>query len=560
MRLFNTTPFKIILTLVLGIVVFANLWQGLFIDENGLLVIYHAIYQGERMFIDSWGEYHMASILLYPMFALYHQLLEPLLTSVGIGLVLYTRIVYVILRLLTAIYLYFTIKKTEYKDGAYLASLFYFLNIVGWRNFSYKSICDFGLILLICFIIRYALDNKSYYFVLMGIASCICILAYPTMIVLPFAVVITGMILSYKGYELIKNIIIYSITCFVCGGLFLVYLQLTSGIVNAFTYFGMSQDSQYDSSGLIRIGMMVLSYVAFFVIAYFPIAVISIYKRYRALSEEAEAVILGLYWIVFMLGVCFMRIESVSYTRFIYGCLVLFFWFPFFNREDKTKFTVVGTYKMVECDIKKILWLVFIVSTVAQTVWALSTNQDISVPGNMAYYVVIILLLILNNEEIYGLLITGIFVAEIFFACIWLPENNGGYSDVFETRYFVTEGALQGIALSPEDYEKNEQVMEILSENVTPDDYLLVAFGFNSTAYLNSDAHQAAGSPYMRPQVNDLLLKYWEANPQNVATLVLIDKGIDKYPELLEAECGQYILSQYTNVVAEKGDFVLLSK
>lgn len=561
-KLFNSTPFKIILALVLLGVVFANLVQGMYIDENGLLTVYRGIYQGERMFVDSWSEYNMASVLMYPIFALYYQVLAPGLSAVGIGMVLYTRIVYMILRLLIAVYLYFTLKKTEYQDGAFFTALFYFLFIVGWRNFSYKSICDFGLILLICFIFRYCQNNHSFYFVLMGVASCICILAYPTMIILPFAFVIGGLILSYQGYEMIKNLIIYSVTCLVCGVLFLVYMQLTCGIVEGINSFMLYMNSSYDYDDpfIVRLGMMILSYVVTFVIAYAPVAAIELYKKHRAMSEFVAEAILGIYWIVFMVAVCAARIESVSYSRFIYGVLVLFWWFPYFAREAKSDYTVVGSYKQADISASLVCWIVFAVTCVSQGVWAVSTNQDITIPGHMAYYIVLAMIAMLVTAEQYDLLLTGLFVGEIFFTCVWLPEKNGGFHHVFEQRYYVTEGALQGIALLPDDYEKNQQVMELMNDYVTPEDKLLVTFAFNSTAYLNTDAVMATGSPYTRPQIDTQLLTFWESNPDYVANLVLIDKGLDKYQELLESECGQVLLSEYTNEVASNGDLVLLSK
>ncbi len=559
-RLFENTVFKIIFALVILTVIFINLSQGLYIDENGLLVIYRAIYQGERMFVDSWGEYHMAGVLMYPIFALYYQVLEPMLSTMGIGIVLYTRIMYMIVRLLVTIYLYFTLRKTEFKDGAFYASLLYFVFIVGWRNFSYKSICDLGLILLCCFVIRYGINNQGYYFVLMGIATCICILAYPTMIVLPFAFVIGGLILSHKGYTLFKHLITYSVTCFVCGGLFLVYLQLTAGILKAFEYFGKYSNTSYDDGFMVRTGMMVLSYVVVFVIAYIPIVIIELYKKSRALSVKAEESFLAIYWIVFMIAVCVARIESVNYSRFIYGILILFFWFPYITREKKELYIVVGSYKSAEVSMMNLLKMVFVISCVAQAIWALSTNQDISIPGHMAYYVAIAVVLVAAGTARYKYLTTGLILASVFFGCVWLPEANGGYHDVFQDRYYVNEGALRGIALSEYDYEKNQQVMELMNDYVTPEDNLLVTFAFNSTAYLNTDARIAMGSPYMRPQIDTQLLTYWENCPDYVANLVLIDKGIDKYPELLESECGQYLLSEYTNQVAVKGDLVLLSK
>ena len=84
--------------------------------------------------------------------------------------------------------------------------------------------------------------------------------------------------------------------------------------------------------------------------------------------------------------------------------------------------------------------------------------------------------------------------------------------------------------------------------------------GTNSTAYLNSDAKLGVGSPYTRVHINERLLEYWECNPQNKADYVLIDENCDKYETFLDSECGKYILENYTNIVAERDGFVLLTQ
>lgn len=542
---------------------FVTLNCGYYVDENGLLVIYKGIYQGQHMFTDSWEALQTGGIIAWPFYALYYHVLSPLFQSndINIGLVLYMRICYVITRLLVAVYLYFTIKKTRFEQGAYASAAFYYLFIVVWRNFSYKSICDLAVMLLICYMIRFHETRGVRYFAYAAVATCIAIMAYPTMILLAVFIGVMLVVNIYRNEIDIKSLIAYVVTSVVLGGLFLVYLQLTTGISNALAQISYLGDQDYEHGILYRLGVMLLSYIVFALIAYFPIVLVWLIKKIRYVSSYAEHVILTVYWIAFFLGVCFVRIDSISNSRFIYAIMLLFFWFPYLIHEEKeTSYTKIGAYKNENLDDNVILWMIFILSSFVQLVWAISTNQDITVPGHMAEFVVIADILIISSMKEYlsGLKVAVLAVAT-FFTCFWVPEHNGGYSDIIQTRYIVTEGALKGIALLPEDYEKNQQVMTLLN-HVSADDKLLVAFGSNSTGYINSDAWQGTYTVYARTQLHTKLLDYYEINPQNQAEYMLVDEGSYKYEDFINGETGRYLLSMYTNKVDKEGDFVLLAK
>ena len=556
--------FKILVGLFVLVWSFNVLNVGFYVDENGLLTIYKGFFQGQRLFIDSWEALQTGGILAYPLLALYYYVLAPLFASAGIniGLVLYMRIAYTVCRLLVAIYLYFTIKKTEYEDGAFAASIFYYMFVMGWKNFSYKSYCDIAIMLLICFFIRYHETKKSWYFIFAGIATCVAILAYPTMIIMALAISVI-LIVGINRNEIQKqSLIIYVVTCFVIGVAVVVYIQCTSGFENVLSQIGHLGDQDYENGLLYRLGVILVSYLVFAVIAYFPICAIAIIRKFRYISELAEGIILTVYWFGFLAAVCLARMESISNSRFIYAILILFFWFPYlaFERKDN-EYTRIGAYNSSNSHEMYVLWCMFAISAVSQFIWSLSTNQDITVPGHMAIYVVIadILIIAKNKENMSGLVVL-INVVAVFFMGFWVPEHNGGYEDVLSTRYMVTEGELKGIILLPEDYEANDICFRLVSENVPEDSRLLVAFGSNSTGYLNSNAMQGTYSVYARTQLNTMLLDYYEINPENQADYLLLDKGNPKYERFLGFDTGKYLLDTYTNIVAEEGNFVLLSK
>ena len=535
---------------------------GLFIDENGVLAIYKGIFQGQRMFVDAWGPLQMGGLLTYPLFALYKFALEPLIYPLGIGLVLYLRIAYTIIRLAICIYLYSVLKRTKYENGAFYASLFAFLFVMSYKAISYKSICDFGVLLFIAYGIRFLVTSKPAYVVLMGIASCIAVIAYPSMIILPVCFGVILLILSYRGYEMIKPFWIYFATCLVIAALVILYLQLTSGLGNIIPQLQYLEDSDYDQSLPVRIGMMLAEYAVFAVVAYLPVVFVKILGKYRYVDKYGLGVVLSLYWAVFMLAICALRSDSISDSRFAYGCLLPFFWLPvLIQPEKKADYTVIGQYSNNSLSGTILLQFIFATSAVAQFAWILSTNQDISVPAHMAYYVVLAVILIAcQDDNGMGFLVTALTIAALFFGCFWVAEGNGGFASIVSERWLVEDGAFKGIALTPDDYNANLSVMELLDTYVTEDDYLLVAFGSNSTGYLNSGAHQAAGSAYMRTHINTRILDYWNVNPGNTANYVLIDESCSKYEKFVESEAGQYILSTYTVEVGRSGNFVLLTK
>ncbi len=554
------------LILLIGIIVWAavTINTGFYVDENGLLVTYKGIFEGQRMFVDSWESLQTGGFLAWPLMAFYYNVLSPLFSSTGIyiGLVLYMRIMYMIVRGMVALYLYYTIRNTSYEDGAFPAAIFYFMFVVTWKNFSYKSYCELAVMLLICFMIRFHETEKVRFFVFAGLACCVAILAYPTMIILAVVVGVLLLVQMYNNRIDSRPLIAFVVTCVVVGGIFLIYLQLTTGISEAFGQLKYLGDQDYENGVLYRLGTLIASYAVLAVVAYIPILVIYLIRRVRYISDYTEHLVLTVYWVLFFIGVCVARPGSVSNSRFIYACVILYFWFPYFvHEQNDNEYTRIGAYNSSVSDVKGIMWPIFVISTVSQFIWMVSTNQDISVPGHMAVYVVIADIIIMSDEEKFLKGLNCIILAvAAFFMGFWVPEGNGGYADVTQHRFVVYYGELKGIALLDKDYDSYIASYNLVTQNVGEDDSLLVAFGSNSAGYLNNVGKMGTYSVYARTQKNTKLLDFYELHPENQADYVLIDEANSKYEAFKEGETGQYILSNYTNEVAREGSMVLLKR
>lgn len=560
----NNNVFKIIFALIILVWSFGVVRYGYPVDENGLLTIYKGIYQGQRMFVDSWESLQTGGLLAYPLLALYYEVLSPLFAaaSINVGLVLYMRYCYLTVRALVALYLFITIKNSKYESGAYPAALFYFMFVIGWKDFSYKSYCDLAIMLVVCYIIRFYQERKPIYAALSAVAVCVAVLAYPTMIIMGLFLGAFWLYMAIKDESPWASFVAYVVVCFVVGIIVVSYLQFNSGWTNIIGEIQNLGDQDYDDPIYVRLGRLALYYVGFAVVAYIPIVVVNIIGKLSGISEETERFLLTVYFIAFMVAVFGLRVASISDSRFVYGMLVLFFWFPYFMRDkEENNYVRIGSYGSMSSQGNDMLWVIFIISVVAQIIWALSTNQGISVPGYMTLYVVIELILLFADEDVdYKGMITVLMMLAMFFNGIWVADSNGGFCHVFEHMVYVTEGELKGIALPEDEYEINDVVLNLLDGNVTADDKLLVAFGANSTGYINSEATQGTYSVYARTQVNTKLMDYYELHPENMADYMLLDKGHVKYERFLENETGKYLLSIYTNEVASDGNFVLLSR
>ena len=562
----STNKKRTIIHLIIGLIIlvwsFAVLDEGFYMDESGLLSVYKGIYQGNRLFIDSWGPHQLGGLLTYPLFALYYEVLEPIIYPLGCGFVLYMRICYQGIRLFISVYLYFTIRQTKYIDSAFVVSSMYYMFFVSFKNLSYKSMCEMAIALFICWGYRYFDTKKTGYIVLMALATCVAILAYPTMILFPFLFVIYMLIMSYNGFSFKSQIIAYSVVCILCGLAVLIYVQCTSGMSNVISQIAYTEDAAYKYPIYIRSGIMLASYCFFAVVAYIPIVVMKIIEKFRYIEDTTRQITLAVYWIIFVAAIILLRPQSVSTTRYIHGCLVLFFWYIYFSKDrDYSQYTTVGKYKQADFTNKEVMGFVLFVSVVTQLIWSVSTNQEVTVPGHMSIYAVLLLMMMAEEYEGLKILRYAVFALTVFFMGVWIPESDGGYNDIFESRTYVADGAYRGIALDEVDYAMNASCYDLLEKYVSADDYLYVVNGYGATGYLNSDAHQAAGSPFSRVGVGqNRVLEYWQVNPDNQADYILIDKANKYYEEFLQGETAAYIYENYTTLVDTNGDVELWTR
>ncbi|QFJ53962.1 hypothetical protein [Pseudobutyrivibrio xylanivorans] len=445
-----------------------TLQYGLPAEERGLMALYKSIYQGQHGLVDGWESVQTGGLLTYPLIALYYQVLQPLFAdlSLNIGLVLFMRYCYILVRLIVAIYVFCTFRNSDFEDGAFPAALLYFTFILGWKDFSHHTFCDFGMMLIICFIMRFYDNRKPVYAALTALTASITVVAYPPMLIMAVFLGAYWLLMCIKDEAPRSTFISYMIICILLGIAVVLYLQFTVSWGDILTQLPAMINKDNPEPMYIRFGQTMVNYLCLAVIAYLPVCIIRIWDRLKGISEETERALFTLYFIVFMGATFLYKTDGIGASQLVPGCLIIFFWFPYFMREKEvSSYTRIGSYRNAGAETKVILWTIFIFSAVAQLIWAFFAEDGVAVSGHMALYVVMIMILLFAKEEVeYRGLITILLLLSIFFNGIWVANGNGSFSHVFKPMYYTTRGDVQGIALEEQDFFTYEEEMELLEE------------------------------------------------------------------------------------------------
>ncbi|MBR4707122.1 MAG: hypothetical protein IKP29_03615 [Pseudobutyrivibrio sp.] len=268
-------------------------------------------------------------------------MIAPLVESYGIDYMLFTLICYLLCRLIASVYLYTTVRKLGYRDGAFAVALIYCVSIIGDISFSPSSIIDISMILILCWISRFCTTKKIYYIVISVIA-------------------VVSMIGGYWYYGLLR--------------------------------FSLPNEQMLE--------MRLWTYAFVLVAAYLPILIIKIVSHFRYMDNIIAGRVLSIYWIVFMVAILAIKPTEINYTRIFYGWLMLFFWYPLFALGGKRKdITIVGEYGLRNREAKEVALLPFCLAGLLQLISFATTSSFIIEPASMSLYVVLAMLIATYREE-----------------------------------------------------------------------------------------------------------------------------------------------------------------
>ncbi len=137
LKKFDRADLCFLIFVFIGAILFA--WKAQFglgdYDEAFYLTIPKRIMQGDALIAEEWHVSQLFSVLLLPIFAIY-SLFNPSLQ----GAILHFRYIYVMVRAVAAVFLYWRLKRVQ-KTGAFIGcSIFYFFGFSGTLALSYNTV------------------------------------------------------------------------------------------------------------------------------------------------------------------------------------------------------------------------------------------------------------------------------------------------------------------------------------------------------------------------------------------------------------------------------------
>lgn len=204
-----------------------RIFIGCDIDDIYSFAEAYRLAKGDLFFRDIW-EAQMTSAIIQSMLVK----LWMFMTGTTTGVIIFVRVVSTIWLVFLTFFTYktLTIIISNKKLCLSLSCLVYLYSTKKMIVPDYGNFQTWLPILLVLFFIRYYYkDTCRYYLVLSGLALSVLVLAYPTYIILTIAYA-AGII--YMGKEIknprcqavVRELLIWGSTCFVCGSLFIAYL------------------------------------------------------------------------------------------------------------------------------------------------------------------------------------------------------------------------------------------------------------------------------------------------------------------------------------------------
>lgn len=228
---------------------------GLHYDEGYLVDLGKLKIDRIHSITQCWDVLQMSGWIVYPLLLLYRTV-----TGGYEGSILFIRVIYILIHLLIAIYVYTTVRLFWTKKQARVASLLSFLFLFHWYTICYKSVLYWGVMLTILFLLRYTYFKKRRYIVVGSIIFSVAVLAYPSLVLL--TIPISSYFIGTKEIQN-KDLIVFWGVCIFCAIVFLIGIAAESSLETLLqTYqYTISYESSNSSHKLITLIELTVIYI-----------------------------------------------------------------------------------------------------------------------------------------------------------------------------------------------------------------------------------------------------------------------------------------------------------
>ena len=477
---------------------------------------------GDRLFLKMW-EPHQTSIFFVDFFALVWRKI----TGSFDGVALWLQFCGCLSFLAVSILLYFAIKRITSKDIAMFISVFFW--ILRPKNIQLSDYSNLLVLLstlaFIIFSFYLTSEKKKLYLVFLGICTSALVLAYPSAIVVAFAIEIMIVIWAEKKAG---DALIYPATCFALAGgyLLLVVRNTPFSVILDSLRFIVSGDthSSFRYTGMlffreILIGCVITLLSFFFALVYGKVK--------RTVASDNICVFLVVDTILFIaltISCKFVSFaENINFKSFYYFLYPVYAicGFVLFKKQKKelSKIYISGTIISLCAMLSAVFLsnLPFIASlgymplAALLSLTAFSTAEDLKQEEGKA------------GINKIGYVFATFFVMAVF-QRIFVITSTAGISYIYEVENYIRTGPEKGIVSTLEFCNEKKIGLEDWKNNVSADDTVLIArgFGVDVSDYLLAGAKVGTNSVISTPSFNETLGEYWRLNPEKKPTVIAV--------------------------------------
>ena len=551
--------------ILLSVVAAVNqLLIGFDIDEGYAVSMPFRLLQGDHLFADMW-EVHQTSALLPAAFLwLFYQV-----TGSTAYMVLYLRIVATLLHLGMTVLIYRKTRKYLTADWSLLFALLYLNLLPKWiisLDFSMQQV--WGLTLLFtCLLEERGTEKKQLWQdFLAGLSLAFTVLAYPGMVLLYPAVLVMICMCNkaLSGKDKCRKCLLFTAGCAVCAVVFFLYILLfmpvadfLSGIPKVF----MDGTHQFTmQTKLLLYGQQWLNVAKqLLILSVLPLLAALILQIFKQKKRKEKGSLFLAFLLLFVAETSLLMILGnlvgiqmgpfhfqVRYLLF-FLCICIAGWNG--RNTDRPLFYVPIFLMLVA----------FVGILVFSNVGPDSSSSYLGL-GILAGFSLLLKKYPQKEQLLFAT--TVLFVLSLLFCKgYYVRITEYGPSTVRQQRVQVTEGALAGIYVLPEEAEQYMQEHETVQCVTQPDDKLLF-LGTDGILNLSANCPFVSPSTISTPAFNEQWVEYFTEYPEKEPTVIVLAKNTIDNREKFFAQnpFGKWIAEKYDRLHMEETESLCIIK
>ena len=549
-----------VLLLLSAVAALIKIFVGFDIDEGYAVSMPYRLLQGDALFLDMW-EVHQTSVFLPTAFL---AVLDKI-TGATDGAVLYLRIVATLIHAAMAGIVYAALRKKTGGAWAALLAVLYLNLLPKWLislDFSLQQV--WGITLILILLGKEAETGKKLWSFWIGIVLAMTVLAYPGM-VLAYPALMLSICILHKEEEIktkFNKCVLLTAGCAVMAAAFLIYVLSSmsfSEFVESIPMVFMDGTHQFTmQTKLMVYGQQWMNVIKQLLILSVPSVLITFVfymlnnkkgKDVQNRTEKMAMVYLLSFITITSLLVLFANVVGIQMGPFHFQVRYLLFFFVMFvwsllllckEKDEEMRFLFWGPmFQMM---------VAFVAILIFSNVGPDSSSSYLSV-GMIAGLLVLQRIARRMDEKwshVLYVIISLFALSLIFCKGYYVRITEYGPSNILESRKQIEKGAVAGIYVSEEDYERITSDYETI-QAVTGEEEKFLYLGTEGISNLYAKGSFVSPSTISTPAFNEQWVNYFEKYPHHQPDVIVIAKNTIDNREKFFAEnpLGIWISQRY---------------